>query len=96
MTIQTYQCRKPDELEYVLENLDKLVVKETQGSGGYGMLIGPTSTEQEIEDYRVRLLDNPSGFIAQPTISLSTNPTTVNGGINQSHHSQWRYCAKAY
>lgn len=83
--VQTYQCRKPDELQYVLENLDKLVVKETQGSGGYGMLIGPTSTEQEIEDYRVRLLDNPSGFIAQPTISLSTNPTTVNGGIAPRH-----------
>ena len=83
--VQTYQCRKPDELEYVLENLDKLVVKETQGSGGYGMLIGPTSTEQEIEDYRVRLLDNPAGFIAQPTISLSTNPTTVNGGIAPRH-----------
>ena len=83
--VQTYQCRKPDELEYVLENLDKLVVKETQGSGGYGMLIGPTSTEQEIEDYRVRLLDNPAGFIAQPTISLSTNPTIVNGGIAPRH-----------
>ena len=83
--VQTYQCRKPDELEYVLENLDKLVVKETQGSGGYGMLIGPTSIEQEIEEYRARLLDNPAGFIAQPTISLSTNPTTVNGGIAPRH-----------
>ena len=83
--VQTYQCRKPEELEYVLDNLDKLVVKETQGSGGYGMLIGPTSTEQEIEEYRARLLDNPAGFIAQPTISLSTNPTTVNGGIAPRH-----------
>ncbi len=70
--IETYQCRKPDDLEYVLANLGDLVVKETQGSGGYGMLIGPTSTKQEIEDYRVRLLENPAGFIAQPTISLST------------------------
>ncbi|MBP2280959.1 putative circularly permuted ATP-grasp superfamily protein [Psychrobacter sp. PL19] len=83
--IETYQCRKPDELSYVLDNLDKLVVKETQGSGGYGMLIGPTSTKQEISDYRKRLLDNPSGFIAQPTISLSTNPTAVADGIAPRH-----------
>lgn len=83
--IETYQCRKPDELSYVLDNLDKLVVKETQGSGGYGMLIGPTSTKAEIEDYRKRLLENPSGFIAQPTISLSTNPTAVSDGIAPRH-----------
>ena len=83
--IKTYQCRKPDELQYVLDNLDKLVVKETQGSGGYGMLIGPTSTKKEVEAYRVRLLENPAGFIAQPTISLSTNPTAVSDGIAPRH-----------
>ena len=83
--IQTFQCRKPDELKYVLDNLDKLVVKETQGSGGYGMLIGPTSTQKEIEAYRLRLLENPAGFIAQPTISLSTNPTAVADGIAPRH-----------
>ncbi len=83
--IKTYQCRKPDELQYVLDNLDKLVVKETQGSGGYGMLIGPTSSKQEIEAYRTRLLDNPSGFIAQPTIALSTNPTAISDGIAPRH-----------
>ena len=83
--IQTFQCRKPDELSYVLDNLDKLVVKETQGSGGYGMLIGPTSTKKEIEEYRQRLLQNPMGFIAQPTISLSTNPTAVSDGIAPRH-----------
>ncbi len=83
--IKTYQCRKPDELKYVLDNLGKLVVKETQGSGGYGMLIGPTSTKKEIEEYRLRLLENPAGFIAQPTISLSTNPTAVSDGIAPRH-----------
>jgi len=83
--IETYQCRKPDDLKYVLDNLDKLVVKETQGSGGYGMLIGPTSTKKEIEEYRLRLLENPAGFIAQPTISLSTNPTAVSDGIAPRH-----------
>ncbi len=83
--VQTFQCRKPDELEYVLANLDQLVVKETQGSGGYGMLIGPTATKTEIAAYRQRLLDNPHGFIAQPTISLSTNPTAVSDGIAPRH-----------
>lgn len=83
--IETYQCRKPDDLKYVLDNLDRLVVKETQGSGGYGMLIGPTSTKKEIEEYRLRLLENPAGFIAQPTISLSTNPTAVSDGIAPRH-----------
>ena len=83
--IKTYQCRKPDELEYVLDNLHNLVVKETQGSGGYGMLIGPTSTPQEIAEYRKCLLANPSGYIAQPTIALSTNPTAVQNGIAPRH-----------
>lgn len=83
--VQTFQCRKPDELEYVLANLDKLVVKETQGSGGYGMLIGPTASKKEIAAYLERLLTNPDGFIAQPTISLSTNPTAVGEGIAPRH-----------
>ncbi|MGO1490609.1 MAG: circularly permuted type 2 ATP-grasp protein [Psychrobacter sp.] len=83
--IETYQCRKPEDLKYVLDNLQDLVVKETQGSGGYGMLIGPTSTKEEVEAYRERLLENPAGFIAQPTISLSTNPTAVSDGIAPRH-----------
>ncbi|GAA0314625.1 circularly permuted type 2 ATP-grasp protein [Psychrobacter aestuarii] len=83
--IKTYQCRKPEDLDYVLNHLGELVVKETQGSGGYGMLIGPTSTTAEIEAYRARLLENPAGFIAQPTISLSTNPTAVSDGIAPRH-----------
>lgn len=83
--IKTYQCRNPDELSYVLDHLDKLVVKETQGSGGYGMLIGPQASSDEIAAYRQRLLANPSGFIAQPTISLSTCPTAVDNGIAPRH-----------
>ncbi|MGO1251100.1 circularly permuted type 2 ATP-grasp protein [Psychrobacter sp.] len=83
--IETYQCRKPEDLKYVLDNLQDLVVKETQGSGGYDMLIGPTSTKEEVEAYRERLLENPAGFIAQPTISLSTNPTAVSDGIAPRH-----------
>lgn len=83
--VETYQCRNDDELAYVLDNLKDLVVKETQGSGGYGMLIGPSSTKKEIEAYRKRLLENPAGFIAQPTLSLSTNLTAVSDGIAPRH-----------
>ncbi|MEM6462176.1 MAG: circularly permuted type 2 ATP-grasp protein [Pseudomonadota bacterium] len=73
--IQTYQCGKDDELKYVLDNLDKLVVKEVHGSGGYGMLIGPKSSKAEIEKYRARIVEKPTEFIAQPTLELSTVPT---------------------
>ena len=83
--VDTYQCRKADELSYVLDNLADLVVKETQGSGGYGMLIGPAATKKEIEAYRKRILANPEGFIAQPTLSLSTNPTITEDGIEPRH-----------
>ncbi len=83
--VETYQCRKPDELAYVLDNLNELVVKETQGSGGYGMLIGTQASDAEIAAYRKRLLANPSGFIAQPTIALSTSPTVTEDGIEPRH-----------
>ena len=83
--VQTYQCGDADELAYVLDHMPELVIKETQGSGGYGMLIGPTSSKEQIAAYRKRLLDNPAGFIAQPTISLSTNPTAVASGIAPRH-----------
>ena len=83
--VPTYQCRKEDELSYVLAHLDELVVKETQGSGGYGMLVGPKSSRQEIEDYRLRILGNPEGFIAQPTLALSTCQTCVEEGITPRH-----------
>ena len=83
--VPTWQCRKPDDLKYVLEHLGELVVKETQGSGGYGMLVGPKSTQAEIEAYRLRILDDPDGFIAQPTLALSTCPTCVEEGIAPRH-----------
>ena len=83
--VETYQCRNPDELGFVLDNLADLVVKETQGSGGYGMLIGPAATKKEIDAYRKRLLDNPEGFIAQPTLALSTCPTVTEDGIEPRH-----------
>ena len=83
--VPTYMLRNPDDCKYALDNLAELVVKEVHGSGGYGMLVGPASTKKEIEDYRARILENPSGFIAQPTLSLSTCPTYVESGIAPRH-----------
>lgn len=83
--VQTWQCRKPDELSYVLANLKDLVVKETQGSGGYGMLIGPKATQAELADFRAKLLAQPDGYIAQPTLALSVCPTLVEEGIAPRH-----------
>ena len=83
--VPTYMCRKADDLKYVLDHLGELVVKEVHGAGGYGMLVGPASTKAEIEDFRRALLANPSGYIAQPTLSLSTCPTYVDSGIAPRH-----------
>ena len=83
--VPTYMCRNEDDLKYTLANLKDLVVKEVHGAGGYGMLVGPASTQAEIESFRRALLANPSGYIAQPTLSLSTCPTYVESGIAPRH-----------
>jgi len=83
--VPTYLCRDADDLKYVLANLGELVVKEVHGAGGYGMLVGPAATKAEIEDFRKALLANPEGYIAQPTLSLSTCPTFVESGIAPRH-----------
>ena len=83
--VPTYQCRKPDELSYVLAHLPELVVKEVHGAGGYGMLVGPASTKAEIESFRARLIARPHGYIAQPTLALSSCPTFVEAGIAPRH-----------
>ena len=83
--VPTWCLGKPEDLKYVLAHLPELVVKEVQGSGGYGMLIGPASTPQQIAAYRERILADPAGFIAQPTLSLSTCPTLVEAGIAPRH-----------
>ena len=83
--VPTWQCRKPAELSHVLANLEHLVVKETQGSGGYGMLVGPAATAAQIEAFRVRLKARPEAYIAQPTLCLSTCPTFVESGIAPRH-----------
>ena len=83
--VQTFNCRNPSELSYVLEHLAELVVKEVHGSGGYGMLVGPASSSAEIEAFRLKLKSNPSNYIAQPTLSLSTCPTLVESGVAPRH-----------
>ena len=83
--VPTWQCKRSEDLEYVMDRLPELVVKEVQGSGGYGMLIGPKATAAEIEAFRARVRANPANYIAQPTLSLSTCPTFVEQGIAPRH-----------
>jgi uncharacterized circularly permuted ATP-grasp superfamily protein len=83
--VTTYQCARPDELSYVLANLHALVVKEVHGAGGYGMLVGPAASKQEIADFRQALLADPARYIAQPTLSLSSCPTYVASGVAPRH-----------
>ncbi|MGB0128971.1 MAG: circularly permuted type 2 ATP-grasp protein [Rhodocyclaceae bacterium] len=83
--VPTYMLRKKEDLEYTLANLPELVVKETHGSGGYGMLVGPASTAAQIEDFRARILAEPDKYIAQPTLALSACPTFVESGIAPRH-----------
>ena len=83
--VPTFMCRKPEDLAYTLANLKDLVVKEVHGAGGYGMLVGPAATQAEIEDFRKALLAKPDGYIAQPTLSLSSCPTYVESGIAPRH-----------
>ena len=83
--VPTYVLRRPEDLAYTLAHLAELVVKEVHGAGGYGMLIGPTATHAELEAFRQRILANPAGYIAQPTLALSTCPTFVESGIAPRH-----------
>jgi uncharacterized circularly permuted ATP-grasp superfamily protein len=83
--VPTFMCRKPDELAYVLAHLSELVVKETHGAGGYGMLVGPAASKEEIERFRQILVANPDKYIAQPTLALSNCPTFVDRGIAPRH-----------
>ncbi len=83
--VPTYQCRKKDDLQYTLDHMAELVVKEVHGAGGYGMLVGPASTKAEIEDFRQRVKAKPEGYISQPTLALSACPTYVESGIAPRH-----------
>jgi len=83
--IPTWRCSEPDSLKYVQEHLAELVVKEVHGSGGYGMLVGPTASKKEIEAFSAKLAAKPSNYIAQPTLSLSTVPILTEKGLAPRH-----------
>ncbi len=83
--VPTWRCSEPDSLAYVIDNLADLVVKEVHGSGGYGMLIGPTSTKQERASFTRKLRARPDNYIAQPTLSLSTVPIFTRSGLAPRH-----------
>jgi uncharacterized circularly permuted ATP-grasp superfamily protein len=83
--VPTRILRRRDDLAYTLAHLRELVVKEVHGAGGYGMLIGPTASEAELEEFRLRILASPEKYIAQPTLALSTCPTFVEQGIAPRH-----------
>ena len=90
--VPTWQCAQRDELKYVLDNLPELVVKEVHGSGGYGMLVGPKSTAEQIAAFREKLLERPGNYIAQPTLALSTCPTFVEEGVAPRHVDLRPFC----
>ncbi|MBY6155014.1 circularly permuted type 2 ATP-grasp protein [Vannielia litorea] len=83
--VPTWRCNDPESLKYVLDNLDELVVKEVHGSGGYGMLIGPTASKKELAEFRKKLEAKPGNYIAQPTLSLSTVPIMTKAGLAPRH-----------
>ncbi|MBS0567494.1 MAG: circularly permuted type 2 ATP-grasp protein [Proteobacteria bacterium] len=83
--VQTYKLRDADDLAYALDHLSELVVKEVHGAGGYGMLVGPASTKEQIAEFRQRILAEPAKYIAQPTLALSSCPTYVTSGLAPRH-----------
>ena len=83
--VPTWRCSEKDELAYVLEHLDELVVKEVHGSGGYGMLVGPAASKKEVSAFRAKLIANASNYIAQPTLALSTVPIFTKKGLSPRH-----------
>ncbi|WP_405296019.1 circularly permuted type 2 ATP-grasp protein [Algibacter sp. Ld11] len=80
--IETYQLGRPDELEYVTKNIKEMVIKKTDGSGGYGMLMGHEATDEEIKDYLNTVSKKPENFIAQPILRLSTAPCYIDGKLS--------------
>jgi uncharacterized circularly permuted ATP-grasp superfamily protein len=83
--VETWRCREPEALQYTLDHLDQLVVKVVDGSGGYGMLVGPAATKAQLAEFRAALTAEPHRYIAQPTLALSTVPTFTEQGIARRH-----------
>ena len=83
--VDTWRCREPDSLKLVMERMHELVVKEVNGSGGYGMLVGPHASTEQLETFKAKVVADPSNYIAQPTLSLSTCPTYFESGVSARH-----------
>ncbi len=83
--VPTYRMEKEDERKYVFDNLNSMVVKQTNQSGGYGLVMGNKATDAELNELKVAILDNPRNFIAQPIIQLSTVPCLVDGKLESRH-----------
>jgi uncharacterized circularly permuted ATP-grasp superfamily protein len=83
--VETFRPQIPSQRQHILANLETLVVKAVDASGGYGMLIGPASTAEQREDFARRVTENPRGYIAQPTITLSQHPTLIDDHLEGRH-----------
>jgi uncharacterized circularly permuted ATP-grasp superfamily protein len=83
--VPTYICARPDDLRYVVEHLDELVVKAVNESGGYGMLMGPSSSAEQRREFRDKIKAHPRNYIAQPVVTLSTCPTWTDDGLGPRH-----------
>jgi uncharacterized circularly permuted ATP-grasp superfamily protein len=83
--VETYLASVDSEMSHIMENLDQLVVKAANESGGYGMLVGPKSSKKEIETFREKIKESPRNYVAQPMISLSTHPTFCDDQISPRH-----------
>ena len=83
--VPTFSMESEDEREHVLANLKTMVVKETNQSGGYGMIMGNKASEEELEKCRTSILENPRNYIAQPIIQLSTVPCFIDGKLSSRH-----------
>ncbi len=83
--VETHICREPEGLRYTLDNLDSLVVKPVGESGGYGIVIGPKASAEELEEVRAQLIADPANFISQPMIDLSVSPTLIDGEVEPRH-----------
>jgi uncharacterized circularly permuted ATP-grasp superfamily protein len=83
--IPTYQMKNAEERQYTFDNIHKMVIKETNQSGGYGMVMGNTASDEELQKTKSTILDNPRNFIAQPIIQLSTVPCLIDGKLQPRH-----------
>jgi uncharacterized circularly permuted ATP-grasp superfamily protein len=83
--VHTYMAEDPSDLKYILDNAAKLVIKAANESGGYGMLIGPHSTKELVEEFKIKVKENPRNYIAQPPIMLSRHPTWTGEAFEGRH-----------